>query len=205
MKNTKVRLPGSMQLNEYLLVLQPPPDIDGKVKAIRNYFADTYDHAPSRSGRPHFTLVKFRHHAMQEDRLRRKFERIAGMQQPFLMELRDYGSFPSHTIYIQVSVKEAFRELVKELRTETQRMMKTDKDNKPHFILEPHLTIARKLKPWQYEKGWLEFQQLDFSAKFIASSFCWLRRSEEGMPYQVIGNFSFRSQPVEATQATLFT
>ncbi|MDF2379935.1 2'-5' RNA ligase family protein [Nostoc ellipsosporum NOK] len=204
MKNITMPPHGVMQLSEYLLVLQPPPDLDEKVKTIRNYFADTYDHALSRSGRPHFTLVKFKQHPMQEDRLRRKFERIASMQQPFLMELRDYGSFPSHTIYIQVATKDAFKELVKELRTETQRMMKTDNENKPHFILEPHLTIARKLKPWQFEKGWLEFQQRDFSGKFIASSFCWLRRIGEGMPYQAIGNFSFRSQPVEATQATLF-
>jgi hypothetical protein len=31
--------------------------------------------------------------------------------------------------------------------------LKLNDDNKPYFITEPHLTIARKLQPWQYEKG----------------------------------------------------
>ena len=64
---------------------------------------------------------------------------------PIKIELKDYGSFPSHTIYINVTSKVPIQSLVKQIRTETQRLMKLNEDNKPHFILEPHLTIAKKI------------------------------------------------------------
>ncbi len=83
----------------------------------------------------------------------------------FKLELKDYGSFPSHTIYINVLSKIPVQTLVKDIRSETQRLMKLDDDNKPHFITEPHLTIARKLLPWQYEKGWLEYSNRQFHRK----------------------------------------
>ncbi len=54
--------------------------------------------------------------------------------------------------------------------------MKIDKDNKPYFITEPHLTIARKLLPWQYEKGWLEYQHRNFHGRFIADHALLLKR-----------------------------
>ena len=63
--------------------------------------------------------------------------------------------------YINITSKILIQTLVKKIRTETQRLMKFDDDNKPHFIMEPHLTIGSKLLPWQYEKGWLEYCHRD--------------------------------------------
>ena len=87
---------------------------------------------------------------------------------PFKIELKDFGSFPSHTIYINIVSKVPDHDIVKTLRQHAQKFMKMDKDNKPHFITEPHLTIARKLQPWQYEKGWLEYEHANFHGRFIA-------------------------------------
>lgn len=54
--------------------------------------------------------------------------------------------------------------------------MKLDTENKPHFMNEPHVTIARKLKPWQYEQGCLEFSHHHFTGKFIADKMMLLRK-----------------------------
>ncbi len=82
--------------------------------------------------------------------------------------------------------------------------MKAHPDYDPHFISDPHLTIARKLKPWQYEKGWLEYSNLHFSAKIVADSMLLLRRPLGDMKYQVVGGFDFLNMPVATTQGDLF-
>ncbi|MBL7741397.1 MAG: hypothetical protein JNK14_19395, partial [Chitinophagaceae bacterium] len=94
--------------------------------------------------------------------------------------------------------------VVKNIRHEAQRLMKLNDDNKPHFIMEPHLTIARKLQPWQYEKGWLEYSQKHFTGRFIADSMVLLKRPVGEMKYQVADRFEFRNMPVTTKQGELF-
>ncbi|MBC8156773.1 hypothetical protein H7X64_01235 [Armatimonadetes bacterium] len=94
--------------------------------------------------------------------------------------------------------------MVKEIRTEAQRLMKLNDDNKPHFILEPHLIIARKLKPWQYEKGWLEYSNKSFTGRFIADAMLLLRRPVGEMKYQIVNRFEFQNMPVTTKQGELF-
>ena len=94
--------------------------------------------------------------------------------------------------------------LVKAVRHEAQKLMKLNDDNKPHFILEPHLTIARKLLPWQYEKGWLEYSNKNFTGRFIAANMVLLRRPVGEMKYQVVQKFEFQNMPVMTKQGELF-
>jgi 2'-5' RNA ligase len=75
--------------------------------------------------------------------------------------------------------------------------------------MEPHLTIARKLQPWQYEKGWLEYSNRNFSGRFIADSMVLLKRPvadtiEQRAKYQTINRFEFQNMPVTTKQGELF-
>ena len=124
---------------------------------------------------------------------------------PIKIELKDYGSFPSHTIYINITSKLPVQSLVKQIRKETQRLMKLNDDNKPHFMLEPYLTIARKLQPWQYEQGWLEFSHRQFTGRFIASDMLLLRRPLDDKKYEIIQRFEFENMPVHTKQGELFS
>ena len=128
---------------------------------------------------------------------------------PIKVELKDYGSFPSHTIYISVTSKLPVQNLVKEIRSQAQRLMKLNDDNKPHFILEPYIPIARKLLPWQYEKGWLEYSNKHFTGRFIADGMLLLKRpagetAGPRMKYQVVERFQFQNLPVVTKQGELF-
>jgi hypothetical protein len=81
--------------------------------------------------------------------------------------------------------------------------MKIDKDNKPHFITEPYLTIARKLQPWQYEKAWLEYQHANFHGRFIADHVLLLKR-KAGEYYKPVEKFLFQGITSEIKQGELF-
>jgi 2'-5' RNA ligase len=190
--------------NDYLLVLYPSPELVARISAIRNEFADKFDAPSARWGGPQVPLVSFSQLEMMEERILARLRTIGMSFPPFKVELKDFQSFPSHTIYIQVASKLPVQSLVKSIRSSCQRLMKQDDENKPLFILEPHITIARKLKPWQYEKGWLEYSHRHFSGRFIASSMVLLKKREGEMKYQVVEKMDFQNLPVVTKQGELF-
>jgi 2'-5' RNA ligase len=201
-------LPG-YRINEYLIILCPHRELGEKIARIREEFSEKYQTDQARWGRPQIALANFVQYAMMEERIINRLQNVAMGFYPFKIELKDFGSFPSHTIYINVSTKVPVQDLVKTIRTETQRLMKLNDDNKPHFILEPHLTIARKLKPWQYEKGWLEYSNKNFSGRFIAESMMLLQRpfgepDSSPMKYKIVNRFEFQNMPVTTKQGVLF-
>jgi 2'-5' RNA ligase len=203
MKLTGITMPG-YRVYEYLLVLNPHEELRNKIMQVKKEFYETYKASTAIWGKPHVTLVNFLQYEMMEERIVTRLKMIAMGYHPIKIELKEYGSFPSHTIYINVTSKAPVQNLVKEIRHETQRLMKLNDDNKPHFILEPHLTIARKLLPWQYEKGWLEYSNKHFTGRFIADAMLLLKRPAGEMKYQVVQRFDFQNLPVTTKQGELF-
>ena len=187
---------------EYLLVLQPHEELWNKIKFIKEKFAKDFDCEMARWGLPHITLLTFKQHQVTENRIRQSLRNSIKTLQPFKVEMKGFGSFPSHTIYINIVSKVQIVSAVKVIR-QAQKFMKMDKDNKPHFITEPHLTIARKLLPWQYEKGWLEYQQVDFHGRFIADHALLLKR-KAGEKYKPIEKFMFKNEKEIIIQGNLF-
>jgi 2'-5' RNA ligase len=208
MKTIVNTIPG-YRVFEYLLVLNPHEELRNRIMQVKKDFYEKYEASTAIGGKPHITLVNFVQYEMMEERIINRLRLVAMGYPPFKVELKDFGSFPSHTIYINVGSKIPVQGLTKAIRSETQRLMKLDEDNKPHFIMEPHLTIARKLKPWQYEKGWLEYSNKNFTGRFIADSMVLLKRpvgesDSYRMKYQVASRFEFQNMPVTTKQGELF-
>jgi len=203
MQVSGITMPG-YRVYEYLLVLNPHEELRNRIMQVKKEFYDVYKAATAIGGKPHVALVNFLQYEMMEERLVNRLKTIAMGYYPIKVELKDYGSFPSHTIYINITSKMPIQNLVKEIRSQAQRLMKLNDDNKPHFIMEPHLTIARKLKPWQYEKGWLEYSNKHFTGRFIADGMLLLKRPAGEMKYQVVGWFGFENLPVATRQGDLF-
>jgi 2'-5' RNA ligase len=203
METMMMHLPG-YRVYEYLLVLNPHEELRNKIIEVKKGFYEKYKAETARWGKPHVTLVNYLQHEMMEERILNRLQVIAMGYHPIKVELKDYGSFPSHTIYINITSKLPIQGLVKTIRTETQRLMKLDNDNKPHFILEPHLTIARRLQPWQYEQGWLEYSHKHFTGRFIADSMLLLKRPVGELKYQILRRFEFQNLPVTTKQGELF-
>jgi len=203
MKTIIDAIPG-YRVYEYQVVLNPHKELWEKIMKVKEEFADMYKTDHARWGKPHVALVNFVQYGMMEDRIVHRLNAIAMAQYPFKIELKDFGSFPAHTIYINVTTKVPVQNLTKTIRAETQRLMKLNDDNKPYFIMEPHLTIARKLQPWQYEKGWLEYSTKNFTGRFIADGMLLLKRPVGEVKYQIVKGFEFQNLPVVTKQGELF-
>ncbi len=198
-----VKIPG-YRYNEYLVVLSPHQELWDRIKKIKEDFSTKYKCEQAKWGQPHVTLAKFVQFEMMEERLTNRLKVVAMGHHPIKVELKDYGSFPSHTVYINVTSKLPIQNLVKEIRQEAQQLMKLNNDNKPHFIMEPYIAIGRKLKPWQYEQGWLEYSNRNFTGRFIADTMLFLKRPVGEKKYQVVQRFEFQNLPVTTKQGQLF-
>ena len=195
-------IPG-YKTNQYLLVLNPHEELRNRIMQVKREFYDVYKAPTAIGGKPRVALITFTQFEMMEERIINRLKMVAMGYHPFKVELKDFGSFPSHTIFINITTKEPIRALVKEMKV-AQRLMKLNDDFKPHFIDEPHLTIARKLLPWQYEQGWKEYSKKHFSARFIADSMLLLKRREGNRAYQIVQRFEFMNLPVITKQGELF-
>jgi len=209
MQLSGITMPG-YRVYEYLLVLNPHEELRNRIIQVKKEFYDAYQASNAIGGKPHVTLVNFLQYEMMEERLVNRLKMIAMGYYPIKIELKDYGSFPSHTIFINITSKMPIQNLVKEIRAQAQRLMKLNDDNKPHFIMEPHIPIARKLLPWQYEKGWLEYSNKHFTGLFIADGMLLLKRPLDEsdsyrMKYQIVEKFQFQNLPVVTRQGDLFS
>jgi 2'-5' RNA ligase len=153
--------------------------------------------------KPNLGLVRFTQYAMMEERIKNRLKVVAMGYHPFKVELKDFGSYPSHTIFINVTTKVPVQNLVREIK-EGQRLMKLDNDHKPHFIDEPCIPIARRLLPWQYEQGWLAYSNRNFTGRFIADSMLLLKRRSGDKAWQIAERFEFMNLPVTTRQGELF-
>jgi len=204
MKTIVNTIPG-YRVYEYLLVLNPHEELRNKIVDVKTAFYEKYKAETARWGKPHITLVNYLQYEMMEERIVNRLHQVAMGFPPIKVELKDYGSFPSHTIYINITSKIPVQSLVKQIRTEAQRLMKLNDEHKPHFIMEPHLTVARKLEPWQYEKAWLEYSHKHFTGRFIADGMLLLKRLAGEMKYEIVQRFEFQNLPVTVRQGDLFS
>ena len=198
----QISVPG-YRVFEYLLVVQPHEELRNQLTGIKKEFADKYKAPLALYTKPHLALVKFTALQMLQDRILNRIGNIAMGIAPFKVEVNGFGSLPSHTIFAAVTTKVPLQAVVKELKSATT-LLTLNKDNKPHFIEESHFTICQKLKPWQFEQGWLEYSHRHFSGRFIADSLILLRRPQDETKYEAMMRFEFQGLAVNTKQGNLF-
>lgn len=191
------------QVSAYLLVLEPHEALKQSIQSVKAHFAEKFDCPAAKYGKPHIPLLNCMQVSMAETRWIPRLQRIIEAVTPFVVELCDFGHFPTHTIYIQVKTKNQIVELVKSLK-QIQSMIKLDKTHKPHFITEPHLTVARKLAHWQFEQRWREYGNSQFTGKFIADHVLLMRKRMGETKYETIGRFKMLGLKQTVEQITLF-
>ena len=192
------------QVNQYKIIITPSEDVAERIINIQKDFINKYQVVYKSVYRPQIILVSFKQFQAHEERIINRLKMV-GMGFPLLkIELKGFGSFPSHTLFINVSAKNGIDELIRKIKEQSQRLLKMDSENRPHFMNQPHLTVVRKLKHWQYEQGWLEFRHQHFTGTFVASKMMLLRKKAGDHNFIPIESFEFQNLPVETKQGKLF-
>lgn len=203
MEKSVLTMPG-YRINEYQLVLRLPPTLWHKVQKVKDEFADSFQVAHARWGKPHITLARFVQYEMMETRIVNRINCITMAQYPFNLQLQDYGCFPTHTLYIRMATKHPVLQLVKQLRSDLQRLVKHNEQHNPYFSSEPIITVAANLQPLQFNLAWEVYSRKHFTAQFLADSLLLLKRPVSEQPFQIVQRFAFQNLPVATKQLALF-
>ncbi len=203
MKDDMFLLPG-YRMNEYKIILMPHEALEHKIIECRKKFAVVAGLAQAFAGRPHLMLAHFHQYQMKEESLILKLLQVANEHAPLKVELKDYGSFPTHNIHINVTSKVPIQELTRHIRTEAQKLMSIGNEFKPHFISEPNFILGGKLQPQHYDKAWAMYQHKTFSGRFIANDFVLLRRAVGSTNYIILKRFALENMPAQVSQGLLF-
>lgn len=189
---------------EYRLLICLPHHLQETTGKIKEAFAAQYPAAKGVGGRATITLVNFMQYEMCEARLQQRLQASLAALSPFMVELQNFGAFPKHSIYFNVATRQPLQQLVKTIRSQCGRLMQFDAEHKPHFILDPHVILARKMAATDFEAAWRQHEHLHFSGRFIASEVVLLRRVAGTTNYERVFKVALTGQAQQVAQANLF-
>lgn len=180
------------KLYEYLLLLSPHGFVKQRIITEKAYFTKIYDNSDAARSLPHLTLANFLLSNLGEGEIIGALEILALRANKIKVVLENYNWFSHHTIYIGVKYKVDIKQLVRKIKKVIKCNIKADNNFAPHFILNPHLTLCKRLNIEQYEKSRIEYTEKSFHDEFTAHEMILLRRpiSEPGN-YTKVARFRF--------------
>ena len=189
------------RLVDYQVVITPHEDLRNRILAVKKEISDKYNLQYFRS-KPHITLVRFKVWEMMEEKIMNQLKVVAMGTPPFKMHLKDFGSFPTHTIFIKAESQVPIQQMQMALRC-IKKLARTQ-DHEPHFLNEPFISIAQKIPSEVFDKAWPEYSHRHFTAHFIADHMTVLKRKEGDMGFRIVDNLQFENLPVYVKQGDLF-
>lgn len=190
------------RISEYRLIIPLSEALQQTVIGIRKDLHERYRIPVPFELKPSLTILHCHAYEGMEAKLLDRMQQVATRNSAFKVELKNFAAYPSHTIYIHVPTRSPFNDLCKELKVVKSLTKVPDHD--PHFINEPHLLIAQKLKPFQFTRMWMDCEHTQFTGRFIAGSMVLMRRSVVGSYWEEIRRFDFATLAQCVKQGTLF-
>lgn len=200
-KEPILKMPG-YRVMEYLLVISPHQGLQEKITKIKNEIHEKYQSSFLLKRKSDIRLARFFSWEMMEEKIINHLK-ISAMGTPaFKVNLKDYGTFPTHSLYVNVETKIPLQNLVKEIKT-AKRLMKSP-ENEPFFHNEFYIPLSIKLGPAQYNAIHREYKERQFTGHFIADSMLLLKKRQGEKYFQVAARLEFLNLPVATVQGQLF-
>lgn len=202
--NNGLLLPSNFNIPvyEYLLQLKLPLAFQEKVQQFKQHFQYLVPTTVNWSNAG-IALLKFTQHQGLEHRLQAQIRVVALAQSPFLLQVQNLGSQPTHTIYAKVVNGTAITAIQKKLKPLTQ-WLTFNKEHTPFFIGFPQLMLYRKLSAGQYEQLWAAMQQTPFTANTMVEELVLLKRRKGEQAYHPVDHFKLMGLNMQVNQGKLF-
>ncbi len=174
----------------YFIAILTPPKITGQVRSIQKEFEKNYDSKRQLKIPVHLTLVPpFKRDADFEKTMIPSLQDFAEEQQPFEIDLQDFGAFGERVIFVNVRKNDRLKKLHRDLISWlSAKLYFEDLETGKRF--HPHVTLAnRDLKPEAFKKAWPEFKKRTFSASFHATSIYLLKHNS--LVWEIFHEFQF--------------
>jgi hypothetical protein len=173
--------------NQYLLVLKPTEQVVEKIYELRISIHENFKTEIFPLSFPYVRLISFTGLKENEKHLINHLVKIVRQLAHVQIFLKDFGNFPTHTIYIKLVSRVILKDIVNFIKKKSK--LNSFSIELPHYLDDFYIPAAIKLKPWQFEKISLEYNHLNFSASCIVSEIQLLAREQTTGSLKYISNF----------------
>jgi 2'-5' RNA ligase len=160
---------------EYLLVAHPDAEVNEKVIAEKEVFPSLHNHDIAIKTKPHITIANFLMKEPMEEIAIKWIQNICNLHTSFGVTLNNFSGFPPHTIYLRVQDPQPFKQLANALKI-LDGFIQSNGCPPLHLVTKPHLTIARALPEYAYDKAIKEYSKRSFHACFKVEKLFLLKR-----------------------------
>ncbi|MBC6111264.1 2'-5' RNA ligase family protein [Pedobacter fastidiosus] len=188
--------------NLFLVCLVPPLSVVEDIDVIRNEIAAQFNVHESLKRPAHITLynpVKLSSKEQEEGFFKKLDEAV--FAPPFTQVLKNFNSFPPHTIFIDVDHNEGIMNLQAEIKKALKPMALLEKADQPKF--NPHLTIAFKdVKPAVYPLIMDKYKERKFQRTFEVNGFSVYKHIDK--IWQPFKEYTFKNPQEKPRPLSLF-
>lgn len=182
----------------YSLVIHPPEPILALVKSMKEQLADEVGWFNSKNSVGHITICEFKATEKQLENIKNRIQKVCDILTAVNVDLNEFGSFPNGAFFIapDMDSKKIIKHIMKQFNKSLliPNMLKSD---------NPHLSIARRLKPENLAKANRMFTTINIS--FVCDSVVLREFDEQIKQFFVIDTYKFSNNPpIEMIQGTLF-
>ena len=190
--------------HEYLLLIEPKGNAEQKTNEIKCVFGRDYKCAMATS-KPHITVAYFLLVGRRmEARVLKYLTRFLSSCKPFDLEIDGFDHFLTHTIFLKVNDNDSIKTLVKDIRKKFRKYLMPDEKFPPFFCTTPHLTIARRMAPEQFNKAWPIWQNHELKVSFNVNELVLIkRRFFEKDRYRTLESFQLKGLGEDGLQLKL--
>ena len=178
-------------ISKFFIALVPPMPVLEQAQQWKEYFKVEFNSKAALNSPPHITLhMPFEWKAAKENLLIEQLAAFAQIQQPFYVELKNFGCFDPRVIFIQVEENQKLKALQSALTHFCKTKLNLFNANRLDQPYHPHLTVAfRDLKKTLFPKAWTFVKNLDFYAQFECRQLVLLKH--DGKVWQQVNAFTF--------------
>ncbi|MEO8148479.1 MAG: 2'-5' RNA ligase family protein [Bacteroidia bacterium] len=172
-----------VEQKEYLLIISPSESVKKKIYDIKKDFGVKFKSNHALHSLAHISILGKRLKEEHENSFMKRIETVCKDYRPFEIKLNGFNGFPSHTIYTEVTKNDYLQHLHYDLLESLSLSSR--------MTFTPHLTIARQLKPNQFEAALPEYLSKSFHQSFVTESLLLMKREGEFTRYQKVTEFRF--------------
>jgi 2'-5' RNA ligase len=176
-------------ISKYFIALVPPSPVFEQAWQWKEYFNIEFNSKAALNSPPHITLhMPFEWKTERENKLVDQLSIFTTTQNPFDLELKNFGSFPPRVIFINVVDNPGLIQLQATLSRFCKRELNLFNANRLDQSYHPHLTVAfRDLKKNVFPKAWEFVRDLNFNARFTCRELVLLKH--DGRVWQQAKSF----------------
>ncbi|MGI8598681.1 MAG: 2'-5' RNA ligase family protein [Chitinophagaceae bacterium] len=186
---------------EYRLLVPFPHQLQEKINNIRKQLHHRHNLLYPFLLPPSLTILKCHAFEKIEPKLLEKIQDLVFDTPPFSVELQNFTSFPTHTIYVEINSKAPFNDMIKQLKK--MKWLMNIPGYEPQFIPEPHLIMAQALKPQKFNQMWRDCENRTLQELFLAESLLLVKRSEHQQFYSTVRRMQLNTLPMNIKQGEL--